>query len=105
MHILTAAEEKLYFERAAAADLDLHDLGRLILLQGLRPEEVARLAKRDVDLDLGQLQIVQGKTPAARRTLTPTTESRRILAARMEGRFFLGLSGKAEPRETCRSIE
>jgi integrase len=84
MHILTTAEEKLYFERAAA-DCDLHDLGRLIILQGTRPEEVTSLAKCDVDLDLGQLQVVRGKTPAARRTLTLTTESRRILAARMEG--------------------
>jgi integrase len=84
MHILTATEEKLYFEYAAS-NRDLHDLGRLIILQGMRPEEVTSLAKCDVDLDLGQLQVVQGKTPAARRTLTLTTESRRVLAARMEG--------------------
>ena len=99
MHILTAAEEKLYFERAAAADLDLHDLGRLMLLQGLRPEEVTSLAKRNVDLDLGQLQIVQGKTPAARRTLTLTTESRRILAARMEGDSSWVFPAKRNPEK------
>lgn len=60
MHILTAAEEKRYFERAAV-DRDLHDLGRLIILQGMRPEEVTSLAKCDVDLNLGQLQIVKAR--------------------------------------------
>src|SRR5215469_2705502 len=84
MHILTATEEKLYFERAARHH-DLHDLGRLILLQGMRPEEVTALANCDVNLERGQLQVVQGKTPAARRTLNLTTESRRILEARMAG--------------------
>ncbi|HEY4930112.1 MAG TPA: tyrosine-type recombinase/integrase [Terriglobales bacterium] len=96
MHILTASEEKLYFERAAA-DRDLHDLGRLIILQGMRPDEVTSLAKCDVDLDLGQLQVVQGKTPAARRTLTLTTESRRILAARIESDSPWIFPGKWNP--------
>jgi len=71
----------------------------LILLQGLRPEEVTSLAKRDVDLDRGQLQIVQGKTPAARRTLTLTTESRRILAARMEGDSSWVFPAKRNPEK------
>ena len=35
IHIITATEEKLYFERAVKYP-DLHDLGRL-LLQGMRP--------------------------------------------------------------------
>jgi site-specific recombinase XerD len=41
MHILTATEEKMYFERAAQHP-GLHDLGRLMVLQGMRPEEVCR---------------------------------------------------------------
>lgn len=61
------------------------DLARLLLLQGMRPKEVSGLAKRDVNVERGQLQVVEGQTAAACRTLDLMTESRRILAARMAG--------------------
>jgi integrase len=86
MHILTAAEEQQYFLRAAAYP-DLYDLGRLVLNQGMRPEEVTKLKKSDVDLERGQLHIRGGKTKAARRTLTLTAESTSILARRVEKKF------------------
>ena len=82
IHVLTFEEEREYFLRAAKHG-DLNDLGRLILNQGMRPEEVTSLRKADVDLDHGQLRIVGGKSPAARRTLDLTSESRVILARRM----------------------
>jgi len=84
MHILTSDEEKHYFSRAVK-HRDLHDLGRLMLNQGMRPDEVTALHRNDVDLGHGQLQIRQGKSSAARRTLDLTTESRQILASRMSG--------------------
>src|SRR5271169_2639669 len=84
IHVISPAEEKLYFVRAQKHP-DLHDLGRLMLLQGMRPEEVTSLPKCDVNLERGQLQIRWGKSPAARRTLDLTSESKRILAARMPG--------------------
>jgi integrase len=83
-HILTAKEEKAYFPRAAKYP-DLHDVARLILNQGMRPEEVTGLAKTDVDLDRGQVAIRKGKSKAARRTLTLTAESKSILARRLAG--------------------
>jgi integrase len=43
------------------------------------------LPKCDVNLERGQLHVRWGKSPAARRTLDLTSESRRILAARMPG--------------------
>lgn len=49
----------------------------------MRPDEVTCLRKADVDLDRGQLKITSGKSPAARRTLDLTSESRVILARRM----------------------
>jgi integrase len=82
IHVLTCEEEREYFLRAAKHS-DLNDLGRLIMNQGMRPDEVTCLRKADVDLDRGQLQITSGKSPAARRTLDLTTESRGILARRM----------------------
>jgi len=80
IHVLTATEEETYFHQATG---DLHDLGRLILNQGCRPEEVLRLRQVEVDLDNRRLKIARGKTKAARRTLTLTQESMRILAQRL----------------------
>jgi site-specific recombinase XerD len=84
IHVLTFQEEREYFLRAGKYR-DLNDVGRLILNQGMRPDEVTCLRKSDVDLDRAQLQIRGGKSPAARRTLDLTTESRLILARRVAG--------------------
>ena len=84
MHILTAAEEKEYFNRARKSK-NLYDFGRLILNQGIRPDEAVSLRKKDVDLDRGTLRIAFGKTPAARRTLSLISESKLILGRRIEG--------------------
>jgi site-specific recombinase XerD len=84
IHVITAEEEKQYFQRAAKHS-DLHDLGRLMLNQGMRPEEVTRLRKDDVELDRSQFHIRKGKSSAARRTLDLTSESRNILTRRMSG--------------------
>lgn len=78
--IVTFAEEKLYFAHARG---NLAKVARLILLQGMRPEEVMRIRKEDVDLERGMLRILHGKTAAARRTLKLTEESRSLLAAQM----------------------
>lgn len=83
-HILTDKEEKTYFERAAKHP-DLHDLGRLMINQGGRPEEIVSAAKTDVDFEAGTLKIPKGKSKAARRTLDLTAESKSIIAQRMNG--------------------
>ena len=82
IHVLTPEEEKKYFSFAERRR-DLFDLGRLMLNQGMRPEEALTLGSSDVDLERGQLQIRWGKSTAARRTLDLTPESREILARRM----------------------
>jgi len=84
IHVITSGEESQYFSRASK-HADLHDLGRLILNQGMRPDEVICLRREDVDLDRGQVHIPKGKSGAARRTLDLTSESRRIMAKRMSG--------------------
>lgn len=78
--ILNPAEERTYFAHAGGT---LAKVARLMLLQGMRPEEVLRIRKEDVDLERGSLKIHYGKTAAARRTLRLTQESRSILAAQM----------------------
>jgi integrase len=84
IHVISPTEEKLYFARAGKHS-NLHDLGRLMILQGMRPEEVTSLQKCDVNAERRRLQICWGKSAAARRTLDLTSESTRILAARMPG--------------------
>jgi integrase len=103
IHVLIEREEKLYFATAEKkmAELaaerkprpggrqgyngfeDLGDAGRLMLLQGCRPEELLALEAAHVDLERGTLSIVRGKSPAARRTLRLRGESRDILARRI----------------------
>jgi site-specific recombinase XerD len=90
MHVLTDAEEKAYFAAAARRNMDLHDLGRLMILQGCRPEELRCLQTDDVNLERGKLTIRQGKTAAARRTLTLVDESKAILARRMAAADEIG---------------
>jgi len=84
MHVQTTSEEKQYFKRAAK-HRDLYDLGRLMLNQGPRPDEVVSLLKTDVDLEHRMMYMRKGKSRAARRKLDLTAESCRILAERMAG--------------------
>jgi integrase len=87
MHVLTAIEEKAYFDRCLEKKyLDLHDLGRLMIQQGCRPEELRELKQADVDLEGKRLTIRRGKSHAARRTLKLTAESLEILARRLQNR-------------------
>jgi integrase len=82
IHVVTRAEELAYFTRATKRP-NLHDVAKLILLQGMRPEEVLRLRPEDVDLERGTLRIARGKTKAARRALKLRADAIEILARRV----------------------
>ncbi len=84
IHPLSIQEEAEYFRRACKYP-DLHDVCRLMINQGVRPEEATTLAKSDVDFEKGTIHITRGKSKAARRYLDMTTESREILKRRMNG--------------------
>jgi integrase len=82
IHVLSAAEEALYFE-AAKRFPALYDLGRLMLKQGCRPEEILELQVADIDLERSRLTIRAGKSRSARRQLRLSVESREICARRV----------------------
>jgi integrase len=82
-HVLTAEEEKKYFGVAESIP-DLFDLARLMLNQGMRPDEVLSISAAEVDLERAKLKIPRGKSKAARRTLDLTPESRQVLARKIE---------------------
>lgn len=85
IHVVSDAEAKIYFECAARKSADLYDFARLMLNQGMRPEETASLRKLDVHLERNQLHVEHGKSRAARRALDLTAESRQILGRRLAG--------------------
>jgi integrase len=103
IHVLTPKEEKQYFDRAAKCR-DLFDVGRLVINQGPRPDEVTSLRKEDIDLERGQLHIRKGKSPAARRTLDLTTESKLILGRRMAGDSPWVFPSKRNPGQPIKRV-
>jgi integrase len=100
MYILSEAEEFLYFQEALARSIDLHDVATLILNQGMRPEEVIEIEKKNVDLVARTLRIPNGKTKAARRTLRLTTDSFEVLKRRIQG----GERSEAKLKEFCERL-
>ena len=80
--VLTDEEERVYFGAAHEHPV-LYDIGRLIILQGMRPAEVLSIEKEHVDIDGRTVRIMQGKSRAARRKLNLTDESLTILGRRM----------------------
>jgi integrase len=101
-HVVTAEEEKEYFV-SALSNFEvanekgktekhgpfpaLHDVARIILDQGMRPDEVMSLRVENVDFEKVMLTVVRGKSRAARRTLVMTPTVKSILAKRTAGRF------------------
>lgn len=84
MYILSDGEERRYFEAALQRSQDLYDVGRIMILQGCRPEEVMRLEQSYCDLKRGRFRITRGKSKAAKRELAMLPETREILARRMQ---------------------
>jgi len=80
---LTADEERRYFEECRELGyFDLFDVGRLVLLQGARSEEVLRLEQADIDLGR-MVAIIRGDSGRPARELRLTPEALAILARRL----------------------
>lgn len=87
-YILSIEEERTYFaflrREGISEGGNLHDVGRLMIQQGVRPEEAMALPKKNVDLDARTLRVGKSKTKKGTgRLLKLTTESWQILARRM----------------------
>jgi integrase len=83
IHVLTAEEEAIYFQAAQKVSKDLYDVGRIMILQGCRPEEVMALEQANVDLKAKTFRIAKGKSAAAKRTLDMYDETAWILRQRL----------------------
>jgi site-specific recombinase XerD len=99
IYVLAPAEEMLYLELAKGQSEDLHDLARLMLLQGPRPWcEVTCARVEHVDLVRGEWRIPRTKSKASERILYLTPDARSILARRISaadvrGWLFSGKTG------------
>lgn len=77
MRVLSAEEEQHYL---AAASPFLHDVAVVMLETGMRPGEIYRLRKEDVDLNLRSVFVRTGKTANATRHIPLTDRAFQILA-------------------------
>ncbi len=90
IYVVSPEEERRYFAAClAAGEVDLHDLGRLMILQGPRPDcEVLCARKEHIDLEQRTWYIPRSrtegsKTEGGRRTLKLLPESVAIIARRI----------------------
>ncbi len=97
-HVLSDADERAYFAAARKHPV-VHDVGRLIILQGMRPDEVLSLQKENIDLDARTLEVKSSKTSAGKRTLNLTGESCAILGRRMRWASPLVFPGAVSARK------
>jgi integrase len=79
--LVSAKEEKLYL---MAASQPLQDFATVMVDTGMRPEEVARIERKNVNLDQGFVFIPFGKTKAAKRKIPLTDRVGEILRKRLQ---------------------
>lgn len=79
--VLNFEEERLYL---AACQQPLADIAVLMLDTGMRPDEIYRMRRENVNLDEGYVFIPRGKSKAARRKLTMTRRAADLLRIRLE---------------------
>lgn len=84
MTILADDLEERFFKAALVRSPELYDIGRIMLNQGCRPEELLSLEQSDIDFQKNKFEIRWGKSPAAKRRLLMTPETRQILEDRLK---------------------
>jgi integrase len=79
--VLSFEEERLYL---AACAQPLHDIAALMLDTGMRPDEIYRMRRENVNLEAGYVFNPYGKSKAARRKLTLTRRAAELLKTRLD---------------------
>jgi integrase len=92
---LSYENEKIYL---MACSQPLRDFAIVMIETGLRPDEVRNLTINDIDLNKGYLQVVKGKTNAARRKVPLSEAASKVFESRIknaESKFiFSGVRGE-----------
>jgi integrase len=79
-HVLTPDEEKIYL---LACSQPLQDIASLMLETGMRPIEIYKLKRQNVNIEKGFLQIENGKTKSSNRKVWLSDKASDILQARI----------------------
>jgi integrase len=93
--VLTFQEQQKYL---AAAQQPLYDIAVLMLETGMRPEEVYRIRRENVNIDGGYLFNPFGKTKAAKRKIRLTARATAVLRERLRsatGPYLFPFDGDA----------
>jgi integrase len=102
MRVLSFEEERLYL---AVCAQPLSDIAVLMLDTGMRPEEIFRMRRENVNLEAGFVFNPYGKTNAARRRLSLTRRAADLLEARLNsasGDYLFPLSSDpARPMQSA----
>jgi integrase len=80
MRVVSFEEERLYL---AACSQPLHDVAVMMIEAGMRPEEIYRMKRENVNLEAGYVFNPYGKTKAARRKLPLTRRAADMLKSRL----------------------
>jgi integrase len=81
MRVLSFEEERLYL---SVCPQPLYDIAVMMLETGMRPEEIYRMRRENVNVEAGTVFNPYGKTKAARRTLPLTRRAADMLKGRLE---------------------
>ena len=102
MRVLSLEEEKLYL---MASNQPLQDFATIMIDTGMRPEEVARIERKNVFLSQGYLSIPFGKTKAAKRKIPLTSRVTVILEKRLknlESKYIFATDSTGKPITTLK---
>jgi len=91
--VVSFEEERLYL---AACPPPRYDVAVMMLETGMRPDEIFRMKRENVNLAAGYVFNPYGKTKVARRKLTLTTRAADLLTLRLatvEGNYVFPLDG------------
>jgi integrase len=89
MRVISFEEQAAYL---AETSQPLHDIAKIILGTGMRPEEVFRMQAENLDFKQKAIFNPCGKTKAARRTIPMTDDALSLLKSRVKKAMKLGTS-------------
>lgn len=81
-----------------ASSQALRDVATLMLQTGMRPEEVCRIRRKNVDLDQDYLFNPHGKTSAAKRRIPLNRTAKEVMSRRLEQDGDYLFKGRVEGR-------
>lgn len=103
MRVVSTEEERLYL---MAASQPLEDFAKVMVDTGMRPEEVARIERKNVDLEQGYVFIPFGKTKAAKRKIPLTSRVSDLLEKRLretKGEYLFSTDTTQNPITTLKT--